>query len=67
MAFSKKGKRKIIYNEEVFYWFVKRDEDYSTDYLNIIKEDSSLVIFTALIKSVMNSYTLKFLSKKAAG
>ena len=45
MAFSKKGKRKIIYNEEVFYWFVKRDEDYSTDYLNIIKEDSSLVIF----------------------
>ena len=45
MGFSKKGKRKIIYNEEIFYWFVKRDEDYSTDYLNIIKEDRSLVIF----------------------
>ncbi len=44
MAFSKKGKRKIIYNEEVFYWYVKRDEDYYTTYLNIINEDNSLVI-----------------------
>ena len=42
MGFSKKGKRKIIYNEEIFYWFVKRDEDYGTDYLNIIKEESGL-------------------------
>ena len=45
MGFSKNGKRKIIYNENIFYWFVKRDEDHGTDYLNIIKEDRSLVIF----------------------
>ena len=45
MALSKKGKRKIIYNEEIFYWYIKSDEDYGTDYLNIIKEDCSIVIF----------------------
>ena len=45
MAFSKKGKRKINYNGEIFYWFVKKDEDYDIDYLNIINENQSLVIF----------------------
>ena len=45
MSFSKKGKRKIIYNEEIFYWYIKRDEEYSfSDYLTIIKEDRSLVL-----------------------
>ena len=44
MAFSKKGKRKIIYNEEIFYWYIKRDEDYDIDYLTIIKEDRSHVL-----------------------
>ena len=46
MSFSKKGKRKIIYNEEVFYWYIKRDEGYSfSDYLTIIKEDRSVVLY----------------------
>ena len=45
MAFSKKGKRKIIYNEEEFFWFIRRDDDSYTDYLNIIKEDRSIIIY----------------------
>ena len=46
MSFNKKGKRKIIYNEEVFYWYIKRDEGYSfSDYLTIIKEDRSVILY----------------------
>jgi hypothetical protein len=45
MAISKKGKRKIIYNEELFFWYIKKDDDYGTDYLNIVKEDRSVVIY----------------------
>lgn len=41
---SEKGKRKLIYKDQLFYWFVKLDEDYDMPYLHIISEDKQLCL-----------------------
>ena len=39
---SSKGKRKLIYKDKLFYWFVKLDKDYYEPFLHIISDDRKL-------------------------
>lgn len=41
---SKKGKRKLIYKGQLFYWFVKLDDDYDIPYLHIISSNRKLCL-----------------------
>lgn len=45
---SQKGKRKLIYKDRLYYWFVKLDEDYHKPYLLIISDDRKLQLFYPL-------------------
>ena len=41
MAINLKGKRKIIFNDEVYYWFVKAEKDGSHK-IHIMTEDKKI-------------------------
>ena len=48
MAISKKGKRKLVYNDRVFYWYMKLTDDWMYSYnnpqLHIVSDDRALRI-----------------------
>ncbi len=55
MAVSKKGKRKLVYNEKTYYWHVSPDYDRadlrkSFNILHIITEDKTLELHLPLEK-----------------
>ena len=39
---NKKGKRKIVFEEQTYYWYVKKEND--TDFLSISSEDKKLFL-----------------------
>ncbi|MFB9077977.1 hypothetical protein ACFFLS_04825 [Flavobacterium procerum] len=41
---SAKRKRKLVYKDKLYYWFVKLDEYYGEPYLTIISEDKKLYL-----------------------
>lgn len=41
MAINTKGKRKIIYNDKVYYWFVKIEND-GSHRIHILTEDKKI-------------------------
>ncbi|MBF7091206.1 hypothetical protein IUY40_06610 [Flavobacterium sp. ALJ2] len=42
MAISHKRKRKIIFKEKLYLWYIIKDDDYEYHYLRIISEDKKL-------------------------
>lgn len=50
---SKKGKRKIVFEEQTYYWFAKKEND--TAFLSISSEDKKL-IFSYRINQISDEY-----------
>lgn len=49
MAVSRKGKRKIVVNETVFYWYVKWDDDWYFENIIYILNEKMEHVFAYLV------------------
>lgn len=69
MAINTKGKRKIIFNNEVFYWFVKLEKD-GSHRIHILTEDKKINRVYPMVDtevSVTPSYICKLLDNENIG
>ena len=65
MAVSPKGKRKHIYNDETYYWFVRKNDEGSMR-IHIISDDKKTVIDNPLFDTevpVTGAYINKLLDE----
>lgn len=68
MAINTKGKRKIIFNNEVYYWFVKIEKD-GSHRIHILTEDKKINRVYPMVDtevSVTPSYICKLLDNENA-
>lgn len=68
MAINTKGKRKIIFNNEVYYWFVKIEKD-GSHRIHILTEDKKINRVYLMVDtevSVTPSYICKLLDNENA-
>ena len=65
MAINTKGKRKIVFNDEVYYWFVRIEKD-GSHRIHILTEDKKINLVYPVVDteaSVTPAYICKLLEK----